>query len=126
MTAEYSKVVSVADGWITEAIANQAVEKGEAIDCEFSWMLDALMSEEPATGWAVLKAISGNHRVAAVDDVFGMGPLSSFIFHHGMDFRKAIYDFWSTHHAFQEQYKMVVFGDIAEAIISPDKIARNG
>ena len=123
--AECSQVIYVAYGWITEAIANQAVEKGEAIDSEFSLILDALMSDAPAKGWAVLKAISQDRRVSAVDDVFGMGPLSSFILHHGLDFRKAIHEFWDMHQGFQEQYKMVVFCDLAEAIISPDNIAGN-
>ena len=120
---EYSKVISVADGWISEAIANQAVKEGEALHDEYSEMLDALMFKETATGWAVLKAISQHRRVSTVDDVFGMGPLSSFIFHHGMDFRKAIQDSWRLNQGFQEHYKMVVFSDLAEAIISPDNIS---
>jgi hypothetical protein len=116
------RITSIADGWITEAIANQAVPAGEAIDDEFSYALGSLMFEDPAIAWAVLKTISQDHRVDVVDDVFGMGPLSSFVLHHGTDFQKPIHDFWRADLRFREQYKMVLFCDEAEALISPDNI----
>lgn len=123
--SEYSKISSVVNGWIAEAIANQAVPAGEPVNSEYCSMLDSLMFDDPESGWAALQAISQDGRVDSVDDVFGMGPLSSFIFHHGTDFREAIHDFWKTDQRFRDQYKMIVFGDLAEAIISPDDIAGN-
>jgi hypothetical protein len=120
---EYSKISSVVNGWIAEAIANQAVRAGEPVDSEYSSILDSLMFDNPASAWAALQAISQDGRIDSVGDVFGMGPLSSFIFHHGTDFREAIRNFWKTDQRFREHYKMVVFCDLAEAIIAPDNIA---
>ncbi len=121
--SEYSKISLIANGWITEAIENQAEPTGELVASDYASILDSLMFDDPASGWAALQAISQDRRVNSIDDVFGMGPLSSFIFHHGTDFREAIHDFWKADKRFRGQYKMVVFSDLAEAIIAPDDIA---
>jgi len=121
--SEHQSISTIADRWIAEAIANKAVPEGEAIDCEYSSILDLLMFDEPTAGWMVIKMISQDCGVDPVDDVFGMGPLSSFVFHHGVDFRKAIHKVWKVDQRFREHYKMVVFRDLAEAIIAPDDIA---
>jgi hypothetical protein len=121
--SEHRSISTIADRWIAEAIANKAMSEGEAIDCKYSSILDSLMFDEPTAGWMVIRMISQDVGVDPVDDIFGMGPLSSFVFHHGLDFRKAIHEVWKANQRFREQYKMVVFRDLAEAIIAPDDIA---
>ncbi|AMU93606.1 hypothetical protein AOA14_03170 [Sphingopyxis terrae subsp. terrae NBRC 15098] len=113
---------AIAEAWIAERLANLTVAQGEPIEVEYTDLLDGLIFAQPSMAWEALKNISRDERVDPVDDVFGMGPLSSFIFQCGVDFREEIHDFWKLNYRFREQYKMVVFRDIAEAIIAPDSI----
>jgi hypothetical protein len=114
---------AIAEAWIAERLANLAVAQGEPIEVEYTDLLYGLIFEQPSLAWEVLKKISSDPLADPVDDVFGIGPLSSFIFGCGLDFREEIHGFWKLNYRFRQQYKMVVFRDIAEAIIAPDNIA---
>ncbi|APZ99296.1 hypothetical protein BWQ93_12985 [Sphingopyxis sp. QXT-31] len=119
---EYPDTGAIAEAWIAERLANLTVAQGEPIEVEYTDLLDGLIFAQPSVAWEALKNISRDQRVDPVDDVFGMGPLSSFIFRCGVDFRKEIHDFWKLNSRFRGQYKMVVLRDIAEAIVAPDSI----
>jgi hypothetical protein len=114
---------AIAEAWIAERLVNLSVARGEPTEAECTDLLDGLIFAQSSAAWEVLKKISLDQRVDPVDDVFGMGPLSTFVLRSGAEFREKIHDFWKLNYRFREQYKMVVFRDIAEAIIAPDGIA---
>lgn len=121
--SDCSDTDAIAKAWIAESLANLTIALGEPIEVEYADLLDWLIFSQPSVAWEVLKNISRDQRVDPVDDVFGIGPLSSFILRCGTEFHENIHDFWKLDYRFREQYKMVVFTDIAEAIIAPDSIA---
>ncbi len=118
-------IEAIADGWIKEALANKKCSEVDGRDLKYFLEISDLIGRDPPTAWAILKSISEDYRVDKIDDDFGMGILSSFVFHHGVEFRYEIRDFWKLSYRFRQHYKMVIFCDLAEAAIFPEIIMEN-
>lgn len=117
MTPAEVEAEQLAAAWIVEAVEN-ANPDPEGISDAYSDALDSLIFNDPSRAWLVIKAISRSNLAPEVEASFGMGPLSSFIFHNGLDCRREIRALWDESPRFKEQYKNVVFDDLAAQILN--------
>lgn len=117
MTAARVEVEQFAAAWVIEAVAN-GNPGPDGIDDTYSAALDSLIFNDPSQAWLVIKTISRLDLTPDVEASFGMGPLSSFIYHNGLDCRRDIRSFWDESPQFKEQYKNVVFDSLAAQILN--------
>lgn len=107
MKKDFSNL-EIAEGWISDMSIDEGIIDPDR-ESFFYDTLDGYIYSNPSRSWDIIKEISKRKLPPWIIENFSAGPLSSFVYRNGIDFKSEIKKFYKENKNFRDCYGGVIF-----------------